>query len=119
MNFKLEEQHRSGKYFYGDSYRDIKETYQEVSEVEDYCSYSPDILLGVDHSIACKNHDYQYTGLIYSNSRKEADIELRESIRSIYASNGLKLFGLIISWIYYIFVRLFGKSCYKPNRREK
>jgi len=71
----------------------------------DYCTKAPDIIFGLDLSDSCKEHDEEYRDR--EISRKEADIQFRENIK---AKGGIGMF--VIAWIYYIGVRLFGKSHY-------
>lgn len=68
---------------------------------EDHCTNAPDELFGYYLGDACKEHDLDYW--LQAETRKEADIELRENLKS-------KLpFRLHwIAWIYYSMVRLFG-----------
>lgn len=73
---------------------------------EDHCSLSPDSILGYDISSACATHDYYYelNETMPYGFRKEADIRLRKDINAI-----LPFWLHWAGWIYYFFVRIFGK----------
>lgn len=75
---------------------------------ENYCSFSPDQMFGVRFNYACYLHDRQYRNeVIERKTRKEADVELRREIQNQYKKKNLGILGFIISWYYYIAVRLF------------
>ena len=75
-----------------------------------YCTFSPDKLFGVNFNYACYLHDRQYRNEVKKRTtRKQADKDLRRRIFYHYeAINKLKL-GWIISTIYYYAVRLFSR----------
>jgi len=79
---------------------------------EDYCSFSPEKLFGVKFNYACYLHDRQYRDEVkHRKTRKEADIDLKTRIFREFAKKGKPFFcffGFIVSWAYYIGVRLFG-----------
>ena len=77
---------------------------------DNYCSFSPDKLFGVNFNYACYLHDRQYRNEVKKRiSRKQADKDLRRRILLHYeAVNKLKL-GWVISTIYYYAVRIFGR----------
>jgi hypothetical protein len=70
----------------------------------DGCSSSPDL----NFRTCCEEHDYHYrSGDV---ARSEADARLRECIRG----RG----WLVTPWIYWLGVRLFGRSSYKGKSDE-
>ena len=73
---------------------------------KDYCSYSPEKILGIYIGDACLLHDIAYYTGGNKLNRKEADIQLRENIKA----KGKRLF--LIAWMYYFAVRLFGRNAY-------
>lgn len=75
---------------------------------QDYCSSSPDLVLGVDIGDCCALHDKNYiTGIV---SREQADVQLREDIKTRFAEANKPIRGFIVSWVYYFGVRIFGSS---------
>lgn len=82
---------------------------------ENYCTFSPDRLFGVTFNYGCYLHDRQYRNEVkVRKTRKEADIQLKECIQREFSDNK-KIMGFFISWIYYIFVRLFGGVVWLKN----
>jgi len=80
---------------------------------EDYCSYSPDKLFGVNHNYGCYLHDRQYRNeVVNRKTRKQADLQLKNVMYSAYKKQNKKIIGWIVSRIYYIFVRLFARRAY-------
>lgn len=71
-----------------------------------YCSYSPDKLFGVNFNYACYLHDRKYYN--QDCTRKEADIKLRDNIFKYFIVADKKHIGFLVSRIYYLFVRMFG-----------
>lgn len=77
---------------------------------ENYCTMSPDKLFGVNHNYGCYLHDRQYRNEVkIRKTRKEADIQLRDVMYTVYIKQNKKMIGWVVSRIYYTFVRLFGK----------
>lgn len=84
------------------------------SKENDYCSFSPDKLFGVNHNYGCYLHDRQYRNeVVNRKSRKQADIQLRDVIYSTYIKKNKKIIGWIVSRIYYIGVRIGGKRLWQ------
>lgn len=80
---------------------------------ENYCSYSPDKLFGVNHNYGCYLHDRHYSGNITKRkTRKQADIALKNNIYNSYAKQNKRIVGWFVSRTYYIFTRLFGAKFY-------
>lgn len=77
----------------------------------DYCSFSPDVVFGVDIGDACKIHDRNY--LDQKISRRLSDIIFREDIKFYFNTQGKIIRGFFISNIYYFAVRLFGSFRWK------
>ena len=77
----------------------------------DFCTLAPDKLFGVDLSGCCYLHDCDY--LIKRMTRKDADFLLKKNIQSEFDKQNKYKLGLIVSNIYYIFVRLFGGIYWK------
>ena len=76
-----------------------------------FCTCSPDKVLGVYLGNLCLEHDLNY---IHQNiSRKEADKLLRERIIHEFKLYGFKYTGYLIANIYYLFVRMFGSFYWK------
>lgn len=81
---------------------------------EDYCTWSPDKLFGVNHNYACYLHDRQYRNeVVNRKTRKEADIQLRDVMYLAYKKKNKKIIGWIVSRIYYYAVRLFAWRTYR------
>lgn len=78
----------------------------KYDKTKDYCTLSPDKLLGVNHNYACYCHDVRYYKK--DTTRKVADQRLRDRMYNIYKKAELQYIGWLISRIYYIGVRLFG-----------
>lgn len=72
----------------------------------DYCSFSPDVVFGVDIGRACENHDRFYAS--QKIPRKLADIVFREDIKGYFYCANKRFIGKIIANIYYFAVRVFG-----------
>lgn len=80
---------------------------------EDYCTMSPDKILGVNHNYGCFLHDRQYRNeVVNRKTRKEADIQLRDVMYRTYIKNNKRCIGWIISRIYYFAVRIFAKRAW-------
>ena len=76
---------------------------------ENYCTLSPDSILGVKINYACYLHDRQYRNeVINRKTRKQADQDLKNRIYEKLTLSGYKKVGLIVSKLYYIVVRLTG-----------
>ena len=77
---------------------------------ENYCTMSPDTILGVKINYACYLHDRQYRNEVKERkSRLEADKQLREGIyRALEVKN--KFLAYIISTLYYCAVRIFASK---------
>lgn len=74
-----------------------------------YCSKSPDGLFGVKFNYACYLHDRQYRNEVKLRmDRDEADVRLKENIKLAYELKGKYFLGFVVSWVYYIGVRLTG-----------
>ena len=74
-----------------------------------YCSKSPDGLFGVKFNYACYRHDRQYRNEVKTRlTRAEADVELKNNIYLEYENRGKYFLGFLVSWIYYIGVRVMG-----------
>jgi len=80
----------------------------------DYCTMSPDKLFGIKFNYACYLHDRQYRNEVLNRkTRKQADLTMRDMIYIEFKRKRKPVRGWIISRIYYIFVRLFGKKAWK------
>lgn len=87
-----------------------KKGIMKYTKEEDYCSYSPEKLFGVNHNYGCYLHDRQYRNEVKNRkTRKQADIQLRDVIYYAYYFKDKKTIGWIVSRIYYMGVRLGGK----------
>ena len=76
-----------------------------------YCTLSPDEILGVRFNYGCYLHDRQYRNEVkIRKTRKEADQLLRDTIYKEFKKENKKLIGYLISRIYYLFVRVFGEK---------
>lgn len=75
---------------------------------KDYCTASPDSLFGVDFSEACMIHDLDYEVGGSNYKRKQADLLLKENIKSYFMVEDKKTLGSIVGNIYYAGVRIFG-----------
>ena len=73
-----------------------------------YCTFAPDRFLKWDWSIHCQFHDREYKKFRKSMTRKEADIMLREGMKS-----ELPFLLHWVAWIYYFVVRVFSKPGWK------
>lgn len=83
-------------------------------EGADYCSFSPDVILGVRISKCCHNHDRQYRNEVKRRkSRLGADMALRDEIKAEFNKKNKDLIGLLVSYIYYLGVRLFCGKFWK------
>lgn len=81
-----------------------------------YCSYSPDSIVGVNFNYACYFHDRQYRNEVkHRKTRKEADQELRRVIYNKFVDADKRILGFVVSSIYYYFVRLFGGSSWRSE----
>ena len=81
---------------------------------ENYCSYSPDKIFGVNHNYGCYLHDRQYRNEVkHRKTRKQADIQMRDFMYSAYEKKDNKIIGWIVSRIYYIVVRVAGSLSWK------
>ena len=72
----------------------------------DGCTAVPDFDFGAD---CCGEHDYHYQAA--DISRAEADKKLRQCIQ--------KKGYIVLPWIYWLGVRIFGKSYYDRNKNDK
>ena len=79
----------------------------------DYCTLAPDKPFGVDISNDCFKHDVAYLKESDSYVRLDADLKLREDIVKKFNKADKKVLGFIVSQIYYIFVRFFGRLYWK------
>ena len=78
-----------------------------------YCSYSPESILGVKINYACYLHDRQYRNEVkIRKTRKQADLDLRNRIYGKLTLANLRKVGLIVSRIYYLIVRVLGKKAW-------
>jgi len=78
---------------------------------ENYCTFGPDELFGVRFNHACYLHDRQYRHEVKKRqTRKEADINLKNNIIKEYDKHNKKWLGVIIGLIYYQIVRLLNKK---------
>ena len=81
---------------------------------ENYCTLSPDTLMGVTFNFGCYLHDRHYRNEVKNRlTRKGADVLLRRRIQKSFNIAGKQRRGFIISWIYYIAVRLTGSLFWK------
>jgi hypothetical protein len=64
----------------------------------------PDEPCGVDISECCKLHDKGWT----IEANKRADLKLKERIEDKFIQAGKPIQGKVVSWIYYIGVRIGG-----------
>ena len=75
---------------------------------KDWCSYSPDVIFGIDISRACELHDYGYWDL-YKTPKTKESVKKRKEIDLIFKDNLYKITNShLVAWVYYIAVRLFG-----------
>ena len=73
-----------------------------------YCSRAPEGLFGVKFNYACYLHDRQYRNEVKNRkTREEADVDLKNHIYNAYYLKGKPFVGLIVSWFYYIAVRVY------------
>ena len=80
---------------------------------ENYCSFSPDKIFGTKINYACYLHDRQYRNEVkIRKTRKQADLDLRNRIYEKLTLANLRKVGLIVSRIYYLIVRVFGKKAW-------
>jgi hypothetical protein len=80
----------------------------------DYCSLSPDYILGNYIGSACKSHDLAYSQPNLTRQRRlEADIALKNDIKAL-----LPFYLKFVAYIYFVAVRLFG-WIYEEEIREK
>lgn len=74
---------------------------------ENYCSFSPDKLFGVNFNYACYLHDRQYRNEVKKRkTRKQADLDLKKEIIKEYNK---KLIGVLVGSVYYYTVRIFNR----------
>ena len=79
-----------------------------------YCSFSPESMFGCRYNYACYLHDRQYRNEVkVRKTRKQADLQLKDTIYAIYKKQNKKVIGWVISRLYYIFTRLFGWGRYQ------
>lgn len=83
---------------------------------KDYCTKSPEGLFGVKFNYACYLHDRQYSGGSKKRkTRKEADLQLKRQIIKAYNVKNKAFLGILVGWVYYFGVRLFGGKSWKEN----
>ena len=78
---------------------------------KDYCTLSPEKILGVKHNYACYLHDMDYYKQV--RTRKESDLLFRNRLYNIYRRQNKKYIGYVVSRVYYFFVRVFGWKFWK------
>ncbi len=76
---------------------------------KDYCTCAPDKPLGVDIGEACRLHDFHIEHRKLG-SRKAVDVRFREDIITISTLDNKRLRGLVIAYLYYLGVRMFGET---------
>lgn len=80
---------------------------------ENYCSFVPDKLFGVNFNFGCYQHDRQYRNeVVKRKTRKEADTMMRSIILKKYIAKNKKYIGLFVSSIYYYGVRIFARKAW-------
>ena len=83
---------------------------------ENYCSFSPERLFGVNHNYACYLHDRQYRNEVKNRkTRAEADRDFRKTIFAIYKKKGKAFRGFFISWGMYLGARVFGLKTWREE----
>ena len=87
----------------------IRDTVNDASKNNDFCSISPDIIFGTDISSACEKHDRCYES---GKSRRTCDSKLKQNIGRICNFNLRCHYG---SLVYYAAVRLVGRDRYKGS----
>ena len=86
---------------------------EELMKKLDWCSCSSDALLGVSISSICELHDLLYTVCQSKKDRLRADRLLRDRIyKKLIDHKRSKIRSWLRSRVYYIGVRMFGKSHY-------
>lgn len=76
---------------------------------KDWCSWSPDSWFGRSISVACKKHDYAYWEL-YKKPKTPKNVAKRKEVDLLFKERVYELSGSkIIAWLYYVFVRIFGR----------
>jgi len=76
----------------------------------DYCTYAPEGFFGVKFNYHCYLHDRQYRNEVKRRlTRKEADDIFRDRIYKMYIAHGMQRRGWVISRVYWLGVRLFGR----------
>lgn len=72
-----------------------------------YCTMSPDELFGVRFNFGCYLHDRHYRNEVKRRlTRKQADSLLKQRIQKSFNIAGKPKIGKLVSWVYYIAVRL-------------
>ena len=88
-----------------------------------FCTASPDKVLGVSLKPACRTHDWFYdnVSIPYVTQKREEGVKItRKTIDKAFQSHIEELFGFsssgkVVGAIYYSGVRLFGKNRYDPG----
>ena len=79
------------------------------TKTDDYCTFSPDRLFGVTFNYGCYLHDRQYRHEVKKRkTRKQADQDLRDYIKSRFNQSNKPIRGWLVSNIYYCAVRIFS-----------
>lgn len=76
-------------------------------EKNNYCTFGPDILFGVNMKKFCYEHDLDYSKQ-RDISRLNADRKLRDSIYKEFKSKNKKIKGYFVSRTYFLLSRIFG-----------
>jgi len=86
---------------------------------ENYCTLSPDKILGVNINYGCYLHDRQYRNEVKKRkTRLEADKELQRSIENDFLSAGKPRLGYIVGFLYFLGVRIMGLFTWvRPKRK--
>ena len=84
----------------------MKEPFLRDDGIKDFCSYSPDVLFGVDIGGCCEAHDEHYK--FQEVSREEADKQLEIDIEIKFIEADKPILGWLVSNIYFKAVRIFG-----------
>jgi hypothetical protein len=79
-----------------------------------YCTCFWDSLFGVEYGDICYEHDLDYSSLRPEiTSRKVIDKKLRDNVMERFRNQNKSFYGIVISNLMYLGVRLFGWTYWK------
>ena len=74
---------------------------------DNYCTFFPDELFGVNYNYACYLHDRHYRNEIKNRlTRIEVDRMLREIVIRKYKEKNKHIIGFFVGWVMYFGVRI-------------